>query len=253
MSSTPNRQKLELSRLYFIRGIGFLGIAFPFMLLFGKMLFEGWGMYDSISAYYYSASMRNVFVSGLVALAILLFCYHYQRVDTVASLLAGACAIGVANFPTAPDTGASPQQVRLGLAHYGFAALLFVTLAYFALVLFRKPVGLFAKAPAGPITHRKSQRNGIYLGCGITIAACIALLLLHNTLPSSAWLEPLHPVFWLETLAICAFGFAWIVKGEVMLKDEGADADTIQYGASLVKQGLHRLAISVRLKLKQWR
>jgi len=29
-----------------------------------------------------------------------------------------------------------------------------------------------------------------------------------------------NPLFWLETLAILAFGVSWIVKGEAILKDE---------------------------------
>ena len=30
----------------------------------------------------------------------------------------------------------------------------------------------------------------------------------------------LNPVFWLESLAIVAFGVSWFVKGEAILKDE---------------------------------
>jgi hypothetical protein len=231
MTTTSRSHNLVLSRLYFRTGIGVLGFAFPFVLLFGRMLFEGWGMLDSISSYYYSGSMRNVFVGGLVALAILLICYHYERVDTIASTVAGICAIGVANSPTAPDKGATQQQTILGWVHYGFAAVLFIILAYFALVLFRKPVRLFERSSALNLPGRSQQRNLLYWWCGWAIVACILLLLLISRLPNIPWLQPLHPVFWLETLAICAFGFAWIVKGEVLLTDEGADPDPIQYYA----------------------
>jgi hypothetical protein len=33
----------------------------------------------------------------------------------------------------------------------------------------------------------------------------------------------------METLAVCAFGFAWVVKGEVLLKDqEDPEPDLVQ-------------------------
>jgi hypothetical protein len=242
MSTTPNRQNLALSRLYFIRSIGYLGVGFPLVLLFGKMLFDGWGMLDSISAYYYGGAMSPVFVSGLVALAILLLCYHYERIDTVASIAAGICAIGVANFPTAPDSGASRQQILIGWVHYGFAAVLFIVFAYFSLVLFRKPAGLFTKVPPPNMTHRKHQRNHVYFWCGVTIIGCILLLLVITRLPEDSGFKALHPVFWLETLAIWSFGFAWIVKGEVLMKDEGSSPDTIQYGIGLVKRWARQVA-----------
>ena len=56
--------------------------------------------------------------------------------------------------------------------------------------------------------------------CGITIVACLALIILVQFLPGKPWLQPLYPVFWLESLAIIAFGIAWFVKGETILKDE---------------------------------
>jgi uncharacterized membrane protein YobD (UPF0266 family) len=224
------------------------------VLLFGKALFDGWGILDSISDYY-SASMGSFFVGGLVALAILLISYHYARVDTLAGVAAGICAIFVALFPTTP-MDATPRQVVVGTVHYVFAAAFFVILAYFALFLFTKPVAPFAKQraslsrillrkpvvplekpPVHYLTHRKRQRNQVYVACGSTIVACIVLLL---RLPGVPQLASLHPVYWLETLAICAFGAAWIVKGEVILKDEGAQADLVQYTFARLREWLHR-------------
>lgn len=259
MTTASPEQSHVRSHLYFRTFIGVLGIAFPFVLLFGRMLFEGWGILDSISDYYYSVAMRNVFVAGLVALAILLICYHYAPVDDLASTAAGICAIGVALFPTAPAIGATPRQSGVGGLHYAFAATFFVILAYFALFLFTKPAAPFAKPLAHisrmllrrpatlvatpnavQLTHRKRQRNQVYMVCGSTIVACILLLLLLR-LPGVPQFQSLHPVFWLETLAICAFGFGWIVKGEVILKDEGATADLLQHYLSEVKELMPRI------------
>ena len=39
-----------------------------------------------------------------------------------------------------------------------------------------------------------------------------------NFLPPAP-IDDLQPVFWLETLAGVAFGAAWLIKGETLLKD----------------------------------
>jgi hypothetical protein len=240
------------SDLYFKQFLGLLAIAFPFILLFGKMYFDGVGIQPSISDYYYTDSMKNVLTGGLAALAILLICYRYARVDNVASTLAGLCAIGVALFPKAPDSHPTPRQMTTGTFHYIFAASFFVVIAWYALFIFTKPAPPFPQLraflrrligkrglpaderPASELTPRKRQRNTIYLVCGGIIVACIVALLLPRvfsiTLPAGA-----HVEFWLETLAVCAFGFAWVVKGEVLLTDQdAADPDRIQYVARKV-------------------
>jgi hypothetical protein len=215
MNATSNTQdSLVLSYLGLRKGIGFIGMALPFVLVIGKMIFESPGILDSISSYYYSV-MRNVFVGSLCAIAIFLISYRYQHLDDIAGDLAGAFAIGVALFPTAPDVGATGQQMIIGLFHGLFAACFFLTLAFFALVLFRKTD---QKNPK----RRKRQRNMVYLFCGIAIVvslALIGLVVLVSFLSGNPWLQPLNPVFWLEALAIEAFGVAWFVKGETILKD----------------------------------
>jgi hypothetical protein len=154
----------------------------------------------------------------------------------------------VAIFPTAPSTRTpDPREMATGTAHYVFAAAFFLILAYYAIFIFTEPFPPFPtlrrsiwqallrplgapapRAPAHQATRRKGQRNAIYLACGGVIIACIVLLLIPRvfsiTLPAA-----LHYVFWLETLAVCAFGFAWVVKGEVLLKDqEDPEPDVIQ-------------------------
>ena len=216
MNETSNTQdSLVLSYLGLRKGIGIIGMALPFVLVIGKILLESPGFLDSISAYYYSV-MRNTFVGSLCAIAIFLISYRYARLDDIAGDLAGASAIGVALFPTAPDVGATGQQMIIGLLHGLFAACFFSTLAFFALVLFRKTD---QKNPK----RRKRQRNMVYLFCGIAIIVClvlIGLIALVSFLSGKPWLQPLHPVFWLEALAIEAFGVAWFVKGDTILKDE---------------------------------
>jgi sterol desaturase/sphingolipid hydroxylase (fatty acid hydroxylase superfamily) len=101
----------------------------------------------------------------------------------------------------------------IGRWHLFFAVCFFITLAIFALVLFRKT------DPNGKPTRQKQQRNVVYLICGITIVVCLALMILIHILPISSWLQPFHVIFWLESLGILTFGIAWFVKGETILKD----------------------------------
>lgn len=211
-TTTQTQRALVLSYLGLRKSLGVIGIALPIVLVVGKMILGSPGLLDSLSAYYYSG-MRDVWVGSLCAIGVFLFSYRYARLDDVASDLAAISTIGTALFPTAP-AGATAYQTLIGWAHAAFGVILLVILAYFALVLFRKT------HRDKPPTPQKLQRNRVYLGCGITILACLALLGLTQFLPSLAWLQGFHPAFWLESLAIWAFGLAWFVKGEALLKDK---------------------------------
>jgi hypothetical protein len=214
MQTTSTTQRsLVLSYLGLRKSIGIIGILLPFVLALGAWIFEGKGLLDSISAYYYSA-MRDVFVGSLWAIAVFLFSYRFARQDDLAGDLAGIFAIGAAIFPVPPTTDATPQQTLIGWLHLVSAGGFFLTLAFFALVLFRKT------DPSQPPTRRKLQRNRIYLFAGLVILAAVVLLVLATFLPNTDGLRPYHVNFWLETLAIEAFGVAWFVKGEAILKDK---------------------------------
>jgi hypothetical protein len=214
MDPTPRIQhSLVLSYLGLRKSIGIIGMTLPLVLVFGRMILESPGILDSISAYYYSV-MRDIFVGSLCAIAVFLFSYRYEIQDDIAGNLAGAFAIGVAIFPTAPNVGATAQQVMIGWFHLLFAAGFFSTLAFFAIVLFRKT------DPNKKPTRQKQQRNIVYLCCGIAIVVFLVLIIAVHLLPSNPWLQPLHPIFWFETLAIMAFGIAWFVKGETILRDK---------------------------------
>jgi len=94
--------------------------------------------------------------------------------------------------------------------------LFFFTLIFFSLFLFTKT------KPLGTPTRRKLQRNLVYRVCGIAMAVCILLMTIYTFLPESATasMKVYNPLFWLETIAILAFGISWIVKGEAILKDK---------------------------------
>ena len=103
----------------------------------------------------------------------------------------------------------------IGIMHKVFAGLFFVMLIYFALKLFRK------KDPDQQPSAQKVHRNRIYLVCGITMIICLVLIAVNAALPKElhARLKPYHPEFWLESIAVIAFGISWLIKGGAILAD----------------------------------
>lgn len=207
---------LVISYLSLRKAVGIIGFALPFVLAFGKMILQGPGIIASISGYYYS-DMRNVFVGSLCAIGIFLMSTRgYDRKDQIAGYLGCIFAIGVALFPTTPDVGATSQQKVIGTVHLSCAGLLFLTLAYFSIALFTKT------SPENNPTRRKLQRNIVYRVCGYTILACILFMFVVSLPAVGTLTNRLDPVFWLESLAVVAFGVSWLTKGETILKDEEA-------------------------------
>ena len=210
---------LELRVISFLtlrKTLGLLGILLPFVLALGSWIIFGNGLENSISSYYHT-EMGDVFVGILFGIGLFLFSYKgYQRSDDLAGDLACLFAIGVALFPTTPENSLSDLARLIGTIHFGFAALLFLSFAYFAICLFPKT------HPDREPTRRKRRRNVVYRACGAAIVLCIVLIAVVNLVPSqiASPIQAYSPVFWLEAIAIVAFGISWLVKGEAILKDE---------------------------------
>lgn len=223
---TGTQDPVVLSYLGLRRAIGIVGLALPFVLVAGQTLWQkNWGCWsttcsaarrlgpffiqDSISSYY-DSPMRDVLVGSLCAIGVFLLSYrgyNNDKRDVIAGRFACIFAVGVALFP-----------MDIGIVHYMFAGLLLLTLAYFCLVLFVKT------SPARNPTRRKRYRNGIYRICGHTILVCIALIAVVMAVMQVPELKTeltlYTPIFWLESLAVFAFGLAWFTKGQAILADE---------------------------------
>ena len=223
------------------KAIGLVAVALPFLLLAGENL-RDWILTNdgrvgdviveaSISAYFHTG-MREVFVGSLCAIAVFLVCYKgYDRRDNIAANIAGVSAFLIALFPTreisreAGDTGLrvidsatlfsgpeSADPAYVSIVHFTAAAIFFVTLAVMSLFLFT----LSDRPDPAP---RKLQRNTVFVVCGWTIIASVISIALAKLVLPEEWTERTSMVFWLETIAVVAFGISWLTKAEVFLGD----------------------------------
>jgi hypothetical protein len=198
-----------LSYLGLRRAVGVIGILLPPVLLTGKQLLEGGELPGSISAYYYT-DMRNVLVGSLCAIGVFLVSYRFTRIDDIASSLAGAFAIGVALFPTAPNGHPAPADFRIAVVHTVCATSLFMTLAFIS--YFRFPLADPGTRISDP---RKKARNVIYRACGVVILLCVLDALVDVVLGDGRS-TPSTRLFWLESVSVMAFGLSWLVKGHFL-------------------------------------
>ncbi len=211
----------DLSQQAHRRLIGYLGLLLPILLyvLAGARPTAGlpsWVLLESISSYYYTGAVA-VFVGVLFALSLFLFTYRGyagMAADRVAGAIGGACALGVAAFPTiAPPVVPGPGQTAPVLTepswwtpvmetiHYVSAASLFLVFIVFSLWLFRKSGG-----PRAGMTPGKRARNTIYLACGIVMIGAVVWAGIAG--PRG------QPIFWPEAIALWAFAISWLVKGK---------------------------------------
>ncbi|WP_328614900.1 DUF998 domain-containing protein [Amycolatopsis sp. NBC_00355] len=200
-ATTSPQTTLVHSYLFLRRAIGLIGLALPFVLILGKQLAQGGDLIGSLSGYYYS-DLRDVFVGAMCAVGVFLLAYYgHDYVDNIASTVAGLGAIGLALFPTTPGAAATTWDRTSGVLHLSFAVVFFLSLAYFCLRLF---------------PHDGEQAPGtsvVYRTCGGVILACLVLIALTSYL---GLVPAVHPALWLESVAVWAFGVAWLMKGQTM-------------------------------------
>ncbi|MGE0567908.1 MAG: DUF998 domain-containing protein [Bacteroidia bacterium] len=215
--------KLVLSYLTVRKLIGILGFFLPAMLVIGSIIVGSCEQIQPSISNYYHTTMRDVFVGYMCALSIFLLSYKgYDLTDRIVSALAGTFGLILALLPTTFKIPLISCNIQCNVSHPDFigtihlisAGLFLLSLACFSLFL-------FTKGETKP-TLEKLIRNKIYTGVAYLMFACIAIMIIYFALPEVARkpLETLKPVFWLETIAIMAFGISWLVKGGVFLYDK---------------------------------
>jgi hypothetical protein len=182
-------------------GIGLLAVALPLALWLGGRFADHEALRCSMSAYYFSPTMRDKFVGILCAIGLVLYLYKgFRRQENWALNVAGAFAVGIALVPTSPDC------VGKGITLHGlFAIFFFVAIAY---------VSIFRAADTLSLIRdtRKAERlRAIYRGLGVLMVASplFAVALAQSLQPGS---PKASLVFFVETVAVLTFAAYWFVK-----------------------------------------
>jgi hypothetical protein len=90
--------------------------------------------------------------------------------------------------------------------HLTFAALFFLLLSFNSYFLFTKH--------GKKITEIKLIKNKIYKACGIIMLLSIVCIAVYIWLLKDTFITQLKPVLVFESIALCAFGISWLVKGQ---------------------------------------
>lgn len=225
---TATKNPAILSYYTLARMVGAIALSLPFLLTCGNialaLLRPGHALPQpllerSISDYYYT-SMGSYYVGSLCVIATFLMCARgYDRSDEIAGYLAGLFALGVAFFPSENPFASSytKLEIEIGYVHTTFAALMFLAIAYFCLFLFPR------SSPQARLTRRKQHRNRIYLACGAAIVVCNCAMVILTLKAVAAGVRPGRLLLLCESLALMAFGIAWLTKGKGILRDKPQD------------------------------
>ncbi|MHC0442014.1 hypothetical protein [Flavobacterium sp. 3-210] len=201
------------------RAIGYLGISLPILLVgFSLVSFFQTSIQPSISDYYYT-NLREIFTGTLSAVGLFLIRYKGHgnasilKNDNLLTNIAGIMAIGVALIPTNPSdfsqkiyTFIPSTKTWLGWFHYGFAGVFFLVLALLA-------INVFTIGQTGETRTSKSilNENNIYRFCGYTILGSLILVPISEKFKLFT-----YSTLVFETIALFAFGIAWLIKGRAL-------------------------------------
>lgn len=204
------------------KSIGWMSVALsPAMLLGNYFLADCSYIQQSISDYYFTVT-GDLMVGIMCCLALFLISYKGypgEQLDEWLTTISGLLALGAALIPTNEPLVQScaiihlPWDTNRSLTHNLLSSLLFIMLSLISMLLFTKG--------RGEPTPEKLQRNKVYIVCGSVMLMVIIVVPIYNQLLRTYpdW-EKYKLVFWLETLAMTAFGISWLVKGGLFLRDK---------------------------------
>ena len=230
-----NTNDLVFSYLTLRNLIGFTGILLPLTLpLFSHRAENEKIIQGSISAYYYT-SMGDVFVIVICILSAFLLTYKgYKVLEKILLVVAAISGFGLSLFPTEwhegmPAKSAHVQHVNVPKVFFGielhwmFAALFFFSLSLVSIFYFTKSsqqTSWFEKKD-GQLLSQKSWRNIIYVSMGSIMLLSMVIILIYSVVdPIKKLIGDFSLIFFMETVAVLAFGIAWITKGETLFPDK---------------------------------
>lgn len=192
-------------------GVGTIGIVLPFLLWGGGALLDREPLRGSMSAYYYSPHLRDVFVGGLIAIGLALVLYRgFSRAEDWALNVAGALAAGVALVPTTPPDSTGEPGISL---HGTLAVAFFACIAYVCVFRASDTLSLIRDVREA----RRLRRIYGALGFGMVISPALAAVL---TLLFQVPEEESTLTFFLEAVAVWIFAAYWVLKSRELRRTE---------------------------------
>ncbi|WP_371171426.1 hypothetical protein [Aliiroseovarius sp. 2305UL8-7] len=213
--------------------IGAIGLTLPFVLLIGVWVF-GVPMQSSISAFFYT-EMREVFVSASAGVGLFLLTYQgYPRrsgeilTDRLVSGVGGIAVFATAFIPTLCTRGACDDAPTLldrllppaldGVQD----AIHLVAAGVFLTAMGVISIRLFTRCSVKSPKLHKQRRNLCYRIFGWTILGMVALLgIVKLGFPQlgQVWDTRWNFTFWVESVALWAFGLSWLLKGRTLAQE----------------------------------
>lgn len=208
--------------------VGILGMLLPIMLYIFLWVDMGYARPLPSISHYYFTRVCGIFILVVGLLGFSLIVYKgWERKDFFISLAAGVSALLLLLFPTdnlGKDCNFDFSKTYVTILrtssfrpefHYGCAAVFLGCLAYMSFFLFTK-----SDLPAGKRPPRKVARNRIYRTCAVIMVIAMLVIVsgLARVIPKQ-WYTDHSITFWMETLAVEAFGFSWMVKGRSFFAD----------------------------------
>jgi uncharacterized membrane protein len=207
--------------------VGILGMLLPVLLYISVRWYTHYDTPIKSVSHYFFTRFGSIFIIVVSLLAIFLLIYKGKaRIDFYLSSLAAIAALTLLLLPAGnlEITDCSDCEFIVvttlrnyplrGTIHDICGGIFLTSLAGMALFVFTRK-----NPPLVPVTPQKLARNRIFIICGIIMLLALATILV-GFISKSEWFQAHQMTFWMETTALEAFGFSWLVKGEFILKDK---------------------------------
>ena len=233
--------KLRFDQRRLARVVGVVAFGLPIVLGLGGVLLGDFR--EALSGYYYEELvLGDIFVGSLVLIASLLLAYrgwtpHVAQLATFAGVAALLVALvpmegWVTGCEALDALGQCETETRLYpqigyWVHAGSAGALFAVLAFFCFFVFTR---VPAHRAHEPLSRAKRMRNAIYRVSGTVIVVSTLAIAAGDLLAGDGW-RGNNLTFWMEALALGAFGTSWMVQGRAVpqqLRDPEDQADAAE-------------------------
>jgi hypothetical protein len=196
---TPKKEEIDHRTLKLLVGLIALTLA-------NLTSFFAESKISSISASYCEGGWsQSIFVGFLFAIAAFLLAYNGEsRSEMLMSKFAAVAALGVALFPTS----CKDQPELIPYVHFGSAAVMFLILAYFCYVFYKR-----ARAKG----HTEANRRAfLYVLSGVVIIASMLTMVFDKVTGGVLSARIVRLVFYSERAALVAFGISWLTASKVL-------------------------------------